>query len=181
MMSNLTLRRSDLLKLVDMPARSFDAMLQRSQTPWSPRDSGRTWGEFSTEDAYRVALAYALVKNGRAIGEAGAAIRSEFPKLLSVKSSDLGDLLLGTFITETLPSEEDRTRLHLSVLAPESTWLAEMARIKALVAENDTLMGFFAVNASAVMRRTLAKARAADLIDARLLKLAAKLRAACDG
>lgn len=177
-MSNLILRRADILKLIDMPARSFDAMLMRNQAPWSPRESGRTWGEFSTEDAYRVALLYALVRQGRTLSEAGAAIRSEFRTLMSIKSPEVGDLLLGTFITETLPSEEEGARLHLSVLAPESNWLTEMARIKAQVAKDDTLIGFFAVNATAIMRRTLVKARAADLVDQRLLKLATKVGAA---
>ncbi len=176
-MSNLTLRRSDILKLVDMPARSFDAMLMRHQAPWSRRDTGRSWGEFSTEDAYRVALAHALIRQGRSYDDAGRVVRFEFENLVKVTSADEGDLLLGAFITETEPSEEDGVRLHLSLVAPQSAWFAEMARMKEVAAKDDRLIAFTAVNATAVMRRTLAKAQLAKLADDRLAKLAAKVRA----
>ena len=176
-MNNLTLRRSDMLKLVDMPARPFDAMLARNQAPWPRRETGRAWGEFSTEDAYRVALAHALVRQGRSYDEAGVAIRSEFENLLKFKSAVTGDLLFGTFITETVPSEEDGVRWREVVFAPESMWFSEMARIKDVIAKDDILIAFAAVNATSVMRRTLVKAQRAELVDRQLLKLAAKVRA----
>jgi len=176
-MRNTKLRRADVLKIIDMPARPFDAMLSREQVPWPRRDPGRGWGQFSTEDAYRVALAHALVRQGRNYEEAGAAVRRDFDELVNVECSDLGDLLLGYFITETEPNEEDGVRLHLSVVAPQSIWFDEVARVKSVVGENDSLIAFSAVNATAVMRRTLAKAELAGLVDDRLLDLAAKVRA----
>lgn len=176
-MSNLTLRRSDVLKLVDMSARPFDAMLMRNQSPWGRRETGRTWGEFSTEDAYRVALVHALIRQGRSYDDAGRLVRVEFENLIEVTSAETGDLLLGAFITETEPGDEDGVRLHLSLVAPQSAWFAEMARMKDLVAKEDRLIAFTAVNATAVMKRTLAKATLADLVDDRLLKLAAQVRA----
>jgi len=177
-MGNLTLRRADLLKLVDMSARRFDAMVLRDQAPWSRRDPNRGWGEFTTEDAYLVALAHALIRQGRSYVEAGATIRADIDKLFSLRDAGPGDLLLGSFITETEASDEEPgTRLHLSLAAPKSQWFEELSRIKTLVADDDDLIAFAAVNATAVMRRTLKKAREADLVDARLLKLATKVRA----
>lgn len=178
-MNNLSLRRSDVLKLVDMPARAFDAMLTRNQAPWPRRDTGRGWGEFSTEDAYRVALAHAFFRQGGGYDEAGRVIRAEFENLIEMKAAEPGDLLIGTFITETEFNidEEAGARLRLPVIAPQPIWFTELERVKELVAENDTLIAFVAVNATAVMKRTLTKARDAKLIDDRLEELAVAVRA----
>ena len=176
-MSSLLLRRSDMLKLVDMPARPFDAMLAREQTPWSRRDTGRSWGQFSTEDAYRVALVHALVRQGRSYETASRTIRAEFEDLINLKRDEPGEVLFGSFITETEPSEEDGVRMHLSFAAPQSVWFEELSRVKNLVAADDTLIAFSAVNATAVMKRTLIKAQAADLVDDQLTAIAARVRA----
>lgn len=176
-MSNPTLRRADILRLTDMPARPFDAMLMRGQAPWRRRDTGRNWGEFTTEDGYRVALVHALIRQGRSYDDAGRVVRAEFSSLLECNSAAPGDLLLGSFITEASPDEEAGVRLHISFVATETEWFSELTRTRDLVAAGDELLGFSAVNATAVMRRTLAKADAAGLRDARLTKLAKKVRA----
>lgn len=177
-MRNLTLRRADMLKLNDMTARPFDSMLMRGQSPWNDRrDTERRWGEFTTEDAYRVAVTFALVRLGWSYEDAGRTVRSNFAELVNVKSDAPGDLLFGTFITESLPAEEAGVRLHLALVATETEWFSEMARMKEVVAADDQLLAFSTVNATAVMRRTLGKADAADLRDDRLVKLAKKVRA----
>lgn len=163
--------------MVDMAPRPFDAMLTRDQAPWPRRDTGRSWGEFSTVDAYRVALMHALVRQGQGYSEAGSAIRADFDDLIEVNSEEPGDLLFGWFITETERSEEDGVRLRLTVAAPETKWFAELARVKNIAAKEDSLIAFTAINATAVMRRTLTLARLANLVDDRLLELAAKVRA----
>ena len=176
-MRNLVLRRGDMVKLTDMTARRFDSMVMRGQSPWPHRDTGREWGEFTTEDAYRVALTHALIRQGRSYDEAGRTIRADFADLLKVKGSSPGDLLFGTFITETEPDEDAGVRLHVSIVATENEWFSQLARMKGVLAPDDHLLGFSAVNATAVMRRTLSKAEAADLTDDRLVKLAKKVRA----
>lgn len=176
-MSNPTLRRADVLKLIDMTARPFDAMIMRGQAPWPHRDSGRQWGEFTTEDAYRVALVHALIRQGRSYEQAGSAVRSVFAELLDIETEAHGDLLLGSFITESAADEEAAVRMHLSLVAAESDWFAELQRQRLVMGPGDHLLAFSAVNATAVMRRTLAKADAAGLRDDRLVQLAKKVRA----
>lgn len=136
-------------------------------------------GEFSTEDAYRVALAHPFFSQGMGYDEAGRVIRAEFENLIEMQAVEPGDLLIGTFITETEfnVDEEAGARLRLPVIAPQPIWFAELERVKGIVAEHDTLIAFVGVNATAVMKRTLTKARDAKLIDDRLEALAVAVRA----
>lgn len=152
-------------------------MLVRDQAPWSRRKATKGWGEFTTEDAYRVALMHAVIRQGRGYVEAGTAVRSTFDDLVSVAPADTGDLLIGSFISELEATDDEAgVRLHLSFVAPQTLWFDEMTRVKEQVAPDDTLIAFSAVNATAVMRRTLGKAQAVGLADHRLVKLAAKVR-----
>lgn len=176
-MGNVILRRADVLKLVDMTARPFDAMIMRDQGPWPRRDAGRHWGRFTTEDAYRVALVHALIRQGRSYDVAGSAVRADFDQLLEVRSESPGDLLFGSFITESAPGDEAGVRMHLSFAATEVDWFDELRRVKGIIGGGDHLLAFSAVNATEVMRRTLVKADAAGLRDDRLTKLAKQVRA----
>lgn len=176
-MSNFGLRRADLLKLTDITARPFDALVARGQTPWPPRAAQNGWAEFTTEDAYKIALVHALVRQGKSYDDAARLVRAEFDDLANFKSEAPGDVLLGSFITESEPDDDVSVRIHVGVVATEAEWFATLQERRAMLGAGDHLVGFIAVNASEVMRRTLSKAVEADLQDAKLRRLAKTLRA----
>ncbi|HYC68904.1 hypothetical protein [Brevundimonas sp.] len=175
-MSNLKLRRADMIRLTDMTARRFDAMLMRGHAPWPQREAGRSWGEFSTEDAYRVALAHAFIRLGRSYEDAGRAVRAEFNDLVELEASQPGDLMYGGFITQTEPGEDSVT-LILPLIAPHTSLFDELARVKQLVAADDVVLALTVVNATEIMKRLYERAVALGLVDERLTELAQRVRA----
>ena len=175
-MSNLKLRRADMIRLTDMTARRFDAMLMRGHAPWPQRDAGRSWGEFSTEDAYRVALAHALIRAGRSYEDAGRSVRAEFEDLTELESTAPGDIMFGGFLTQTEPGDDSVTAL-LPLIAPEEGLFDEVGRVKQLVARDDVALVILVVNATEVMKRLHGRAVALNLVDERLTELARKVRA----
>lgn len=177
-MGNLTLRRSEFLELVDLSARRFDALLTRRQVPWSVRDAGRKWAEFSTEDAYRLALMHALVRAGRTYDQAAVTVRADFDQLRRRPADEVGDVMFGTFVTETGPEgDEPGARLHLPIVASEGRLFDEIERIRQVTSPEDGVVSLCVANATQVMRRTLAKADLVGARDARLIRLAKSLRA----
>lgn len=177
-MGNILLRRSDFLALVDMSARRFDALLTRKQVPWSVRDAGRKWAEFSTEDAYRLALMHALVRAGRTYEQAATTVRADFDQLLKRPSDEVGDVMFGTFITEAGPEgDEPSVSLHVPIVASETRFFEEIERLRQLVSPEEGVGSICVANATQVMRRTLIKADLVGARDARLTKLAKTLRA----
>jgi hypothetical protein len=175
-MSNIVLRRSDILDLVDIGARQFDAMLQRGQVPWSKRDDGRSWGEFSTDDAYRLALAFALNRAGLTYADAGRLVRVEFESLTKRPLGEVGDLFLGKFITK-LHAADSGVRTHMEFAAPQEALFDVMTKLRDAVAPGEPIIAHTVVNATEVMRETLARATLHGLLDPRLQALAKKVRA----
>jgi hypothetical protein len=175
-MSNPVIRRSEMLRLVGIGARQFDAMLHRDQLPWPKREASRSWAEFSTDDAFRLAITWALVGMGQSYDDATNLVRVNY-ELVSKRRGKVGeDLFFGVFLTR-LKSEDEAVRTHLAVAAPWSELPSEMARLRDLVSSGEPIIAHTFVNATETMRDLLANADREGLVDRSLKTLARKVGA----
>lgn len=173
------MRRGDLLQLTGLTTSVFDALGNRAVLPFKGTGKAAGWGNYSVDDAFRLALFLELTRIGKSQIQAAQLVREQFDELLA-KAAQYGErsMLFGAFWTRIDVDGEPSS---------VSPWplVAELGQVDHAIAEtlakiderNGHVCEIAAINATEVMRRLYVRAVETELSDARFDDLANVMRA----
>lgn len=164
------MRRADLLKITELTNAAFNNLAARDLLPFTPKTRASTWGDYSADDALRLALMVKLSESGWSQASAVKTVRSGYGALKEAAKTagKMKPWFLGSAWVSVAKAEGPVTRRR-SVIARQGEVEGVTA---AFCGEGDELSHWAVVNATAVIKRLNDRASEEGVSSARLSALA---------
>jgi hypothetical protein len=169
------MRRSDLLKLTDMKVSAFNNLGGRDLLPFRARAGASSWGDYSAEDAYRLALMVKLTDSGWSQIAAANVVRAHFNRLKRVAKVSAPDKRPWLFGTIWVSSKGGSRLKRRPIIARQGELDAVIAA--QLRAEVEGIDRLAVIDATEVLRQLRDRAADHDVRSADLEALAQMLGA----